>query len=183
MSETTLTPELPVELTPATPAAVSTKNVLGTRQTIKLADWCRDNLALCEKEPNAKLAGIASAALEFTVTAANIGNALEALDIEKWKPEEEKPLDEQFMVLRGTVQEILTALALMGKRVERLEQAQNEMQQPLLGRRMIPLGIQPTPLTTSIPPVTVEAPPMPETCFTAGPPPGMDRPTVPGAGY
>lgn len=118
MSDTATTPELPVELPTITPP---TKNVLGTRQTIRLADWCRDNREACEKEPNAKLASIASAALEFTVTAANIGNALEALDIAKWKPEEEKPLEEQFMVLRGTVQEILTTLALLGKRVERLE--------------------------------------------------------------
>lgn len=127
MSETTSTPELPVEMqTAPTPPATSTKNVLGTPQTIQLADWCRENRPLCEKEPNAKLAGIASAALEFTVTAANVNNILEALGIEKWKPEEEKPLEEQFVVLRGTMQNVLDTLALLSALVTRLESQREE---------------------------------------------------------
>lgn len=128
MSETTSTPELPVEMQPAPtpPAATSTKNVLGTPQTIKLADWCRENRPLCEKEPNTKLAGIASAALEFTVTAANVNNILEALGIEKWKPEEEKPLEEQFIVIRGTMQNVMDTLALLSARVTRLEEKSGE---------------------------------------------------------
>lgn len=113
-----MTPDLPVELPTA---AAPTKNVLGTRQTIRLADWCREQRELCEREPNAKLAARATAALEFTVTAANISNSLEALEIEKWKPEEEKPLDVQVMALRSTMQEMMTVIALLTARVTRLE--------------------------------------------------------------
>lgn len=121
MNESTSTPELPVELPPvSTPAA--TKNVLGTRHLIRLADWCRENRPACEKETNPKLATIATAVLGFTVTGANIANALEALDIPKWKPEEEKPLEEQFIVIRGTMQNVLDTLALLSARVTRLEE-------------------------------------------------------------
>ncbi len=128
-----LTPELPVELPPA-PAA--TKNVLGTRHLIKLADWCRENRPACEKETNPKLATIATAVLGFTVTGANIANALEALDIPKWKPEEEKPLEEQFIVIRGTMQNVLDTLALLSGRVTRLEEKEGKIDRIDTGDRV-----------------------------------------------
>jgi hypothetical protein len=147
-----LTPELPVELPPA-PAATSTKNVLGSRHLIKLADWCRENRPACEKETNPKLATIATAVLGFTVTGANIANALEALDIPKWKPEEEKPLEEQFIVIRGTMQNVLDTLALLSGRVTRLEEKEGKIDRIDTGDR-------------------VDAQALP-----------AERPTDPGAGY
>jgi hypothetical protein len=121
MNETTSTPELPVEMQLAA-APAATKNVLSSKNFLRLADWCREHRALCEKETNPKLAAMAATELDFQVTMPNIVNMLKTLEIEKWKPEEEKPLEEQFVVLRGTMQQVLDTLALFSARMTRLEE-------------------------------------------------------------
>ncbi len=123
LTSTGALPELPVEMqTAPTPPPAATKNVLSSKNFLRLADWCREHRALCEKETNPKLAAMAATELDFQVTMPNIVNMLKTLEIEKWKPEEEKPLEEQFVVLRGTMQQVLDTLALLSARVTRLEE-------------------------------------------------------------
>lgn len=133
MSDTSPTPELPVEMT--TVPAARTKNTLTLGQQLKLARWCHEHTEQCQTETYPKLASIAAATLEFTVTPANMSSTIEACDIERIKPDAPLTLEQQIAALRdrlnkaesdskalrGTVGEILDAMRAMHARVERLE--------------------------------------------------------------
>lgn len=145
MSDTTPTPELPVELepspAPATPAR--TKNTLTLLQ-VKLADWCRTCPDDCARKPYGDLASIAEATLKFTVTAANMSSMIEACEIMRIKPDAPPSLEEQLATLRdrldkaegmhsalrGTVKEILEGMAALTARVSRLELHQEQPVMP-----------------------------------------------------
>jgi len=132
MSDTSRTPELPVELTSA-PAR--TKNTLTLPQQVKLADWCRAYPDDCAKKTYPDLADIATAALKFTVTAANMSSMIEACEIERIKPDAPLTLEQQLAAvrdrldkaegeskaLRGTVADILAGMQALTARVNRLD--------------------------------------------------------------
>lgn len=127
--------ELPVELPTAPAAPVRTKNTLTLGQQLKLARWCHEHTEQCQTETYPKLASIAAATLEFTVTAANMSSTIEACDIERIKPDAPPTLEQQIAALRdrldkaesdskalrGNLGEILAAMHLLTARVERLE--------------------------------------------------------------
>lgn len=127
--------ELPVELPTAPAAPVRTKNTLTLGQQLKLARWCHEHTEQCQTETYSKLASIAAATLEFTVTAANMSSTIDACEIERKKPDAPPTLEEQIATLRdrldkaegdskalrGTVEEILAGMRAMSARVERLE--------------------------------------------------------------
>lgn len=135
MSSSTPTPDLPVELTIQPSDTRRTKNTLALGQQLKLADWCRQNAEQCQTETYPKLASIATATLEFTVTAANMSSTIDACEIERKKPDAPPTVEEQLAALRdrldkgesdskalrGTVEEILAGMLAMHARVERLE--------------------------------------------------------------
>lgn len=135
MSDTSPTPELPVELPTAPAAPVRTKNTLALPQLVKLADWCRSYRDDCATKTYPDLAEIATATLKFTVTPANMSSTIEACGIERIKPDAPLTLEQQIAALRdrldkavgdskalrGTVEEILAGMRAMHARVERLE--------------------------------------------------------------
>lgn len=139
MSDTSPTPELPVEL-PTAAAPVRTKNTLALPQLVKLADWCRSYRDDCATKTYADLAEIATATLKFTVTPANMSSTIDACDIERIKPDAPLPLEQQIAALRdrldkaegdskalrGTVEEILAGMRALSARVERLEMHHEE---------------------------------------------------------
>jgi len=128
------------DTTPPTETQITkpTKNVLSSIHFLKLTDWCRAHREVCKKETNPKLATMAMVALEFTVTMPNIVNALDACEIEKYKPDAPLTLEHQVALirlgletlrqgdgesqaLRGTVGEILAGMRALTARVDRLE--------------------------------------------------------------
>lgn len=135
MSDTSPTPELPVEMPTAPAAPVRTKNTLALPQFLKLADWCRSYRDDCATKTYPDLADIATATLKFTVTPANMSSTIEACDIERIKPDAPPTLEQQIAALRdrldkaesdskalrGNLGEILAAMHLRTARVERLE--------------------------------------------------------------
>lgn len=149
MSDTSPTPELPVEMTTVPAAPVRTKNTLTLGQQLKLADWCRQNAEQCQTETYPKLASIAAATLEFTVTPANMSSTIEACEIERIKPDAPLTLEQQIAALRdrldkaesdskalrGTVEEILAGMRAMHARVERLEM---HHEQPIVSHPDLP---------------------------------------------
>lgn len=134
-SSSTPTPDLPVELSTQPADTRRTKNTLTLGQQLKLADWCRQNAEQCQTETYPKLASIATATLEFTVTAANMSSTIEACNIERKKPDAPPTVEEQLaalrdrldkgesvsQALRGTIGEILAAMQALTGRVNRLE--------------------------------------------------------------
>ena len=130
----------------ATPAVPRTKNTLTLPQQLKLARWCQDNVGTCQVETYPKLAAVAAATLEFTVTPANMSSTIEACEIERKKPDAPPTLEEQFAglrqeldalrqdageskALRGTVEQILAGMRALTERVNR----QERLEQPELG--------------------------------------------------
>lgn len=133
MSDTSPTPELPVEL----PKENRTKNTLTAPQLIRLADWCRKNQADCETEPYTKLAARAALDLPFTITASNMSSTIDACDIKRKKPDAPPTLEERLADLETwrlgdgaathrTVTALLQDLRLMSERLARLERLEEE---------------------------------------------------------
>lgn len=149
MSDTSPTPELPVELPTAPAAPVRTKNTLALPQLVKLADWCRSYRDDCATKTYPDLAEIATATLKFTVTPANMSSTIEACDIERIKPDAPLTLEQQIAALRdrldkaegdskalrGTVEEIQAGMRAMSARVERLEM---HHEQPIVSHPDLP---------------------------------------------
>lgn len=111
----------PTPPTPETTAPKATKNVLRIREIVALHEWVTVHTADCRTQPDTKLAAIAQAELEFTVTAANIAGMRAEIGIEKLKKEAPPSMDEQVQQLRGLIElERVTRLLLEG-RVSALE--------------------------------------------------------------
>lgn len=163
MSDTSPTPELPVEMIEVT--STRTKNTLTLANQLRLADWCRQHLA-CTTEPYTKLAAMAAAELGFTVTAANVSSTIEACGITRIKPDAPLTLEQQIAALRdrldkaegdskalrGTVEEILAGMRAMHARVERLEMHHEQpIVHPDLPRLPVPSFGAAAPTTAALP--------------------------------
>ena len=129
MKENTPTPDLPVEMNQAAAATGRTKNTLTLPCQLRLARWCEAHVEACQTETYAKLAGIATATLEFTVTPANMSSTIEACDIERKKPEAPPSLEEQVLSLRKAGDEMLLTLRAVTARLNRLEMLEQERTQ------------------------------------------------------
>lgn len=135
MNEATSTPELPVELPATGDTPVRTKNTLTLAQQVKLADWVRAYPDDCARKTYPDLASIATAALKFTITPANMSSTIDACEITRIKPDAPPTVEQQLaalrdrldkgesesQALRGTLAEILAGMAALTARVKRLE--------------------------------------------------------------
>lgn len=72
------------------------KNVLRIREIVALHEWVTAHAADCRVQPDTKLAAIAQAELEFTVTAANIAHMRGDIGIKKAEKEAPVPIEERL---------------------------------------------------------------------------------------
>lgn len=107
--------------TTETPAQKSTKNVLRIREVVALHDWVLNHKDECRTQTDPKLAAIAQAELDFTVTAANIAGMRAEIGIEKTKKEAPPTLEQQVIELRGLWQLQQATQELLLQRVKDLE--------------------------------------------------------------
>lgn len=91
-----MNPELSI---PAAPPPSTQRNVLTLTDYFRLGQWARDNRELCADTPNTKLAIIAGASLDLTLTASNIASTLEAAGITKNKPDKPRSIEERFCAI------------------------------------------------------------------------------------
>ena len=85
------------ETTPSSHEATKgKKNVLRIREIVALHEWVTDHAADCRITPDTKLANIAQAELEFTVTAANIAGMRAEIGIKKAEKEAPVPIEERL---------------------------------------------------------------------------------------
>lgn len=106
---------------PETPAPKATKNVLRIREIVALHVWVTNHTADCRTMPDTKLAALAQAELEFTVTAANIAGMRAELGIDKAKKEAPPSLEQQLGELRGFYELQQATVKLLEGRVKDLE--------------------------------------------------------------
>jgi len=106
---------------PATPAPKYTKNVLRIREIVALHEWVTAHVADCRTQTDPKLAAIAQAELEFTVTAANIAGMRAEVGIEKAKKETPPSLEQQVIELRGFYELQQATVKMLEGRVKDLE--------------------------------------------------------------
>lgn len=93
------------------PTSTRKPTKLNTRQLFQLLHWMRENEPDVKNLPDAKLAQMAGAALDFAITTANFAHARESAGIEKTVPNKPKTIEERVEQLEKTNAELLTALA------------------------------------------------------------------------
>lgn len=110
------TPTAPESTTPK-----ATKNVLRIREIVALHEWVTAHTADCRTLSDTKLAAIAQAELEFTVTAANIAGMRAEIGIDKARKEAPPSVEQQIGELRGFYELQQATVTLLTGRVKDLE--------------------------------------------------------------
>lgn len=97
------------------PTSTRKPTKLNTRQLFQLLHWMRENEPDVKNLPDAKLAQMAGAALDFAITTANFTHARESASIEKTVPNKPKTIDERVEQLEKNNADLLTILAAISK--------------------------------------------------------------------
>lgn len=97
------------------PTSTRKPTKLNTRQLFQLLHWMRENEPDVKNLPDAKLAQMAGAALDFPITPANFTHARESAGIEKTVPNKPKTVEERVELLEKTNADLLTILGAISK--------------------------------------------------------------------